>query len=265
MTGSNRQPAAWGCNDSYAGLDPISLAELSQVALLDRVEVKFVLPLPWMGLLWQQLHPLYRALTIDNQQINHYRTLYFDTPDLAMYQRHHQGARNRYKVRARQYIESRYNFLEVKHKTNKQRTAKSRIATDTLVTSMNRSSVNFLRDKCPYNGLELNPCLWNTYTRVTLVSKTHMERVTIDSQLAFAWQGRKVTLPNIVIAEVKRSGTSGESDFITLMRQLGVRKTSFSKYCMGISLLNPQVKQNRFLALQRMVARIGQGGLYATA
>ena len=245
MTGSNRQPAAWGCNDSYAGLDPISLAELSQVALLDRVEVKFVLPLPWMGLLWQQLHPLYRALTIDNQQINHYRTLYFDTPDLAMYQRHHQGARNRYKVRARQYIESRYNFLEVKHKTNKQRTAKSRIATDSLVTSMNRSSVNFLRDKCPYNGLELNPCLWNTYTRVTLVSKTHMERVTIDSQLAF--------------------GTSGESDFITLMRQLGVRKTSFSKYCMGISLLNPQVKQNRFLALQRMVARIGQGGLYATA
>lgn len=158
-----------------------------------------------------------------------------------------------------------YSFLEVKHKTNNQRTVKSRVATDTLITSMNRSSVNFLRDKCPYNGLELTPCLWNTYTRVTLVSKTNCERVTIDSQLAFAWQGRKITLPNIVIAEVKRSGTSAESDFITLMRQLGVRKTGFSKYCMGISLLNSHVKQNRFLALQRLVTRIGQGGLYAAA
>jgi hypothetical protein len=285
MTGSDRQPVAAGFDDPHAfglftarsaeqadsaatllaGFDPISLAELNRVALLDRVEVKYLLPMPVLNQVLVGMQPAYRALVVEGQQMNHYRTLYFDTPDLEMYRRHHMGARNRYKVRARQYVESRYTFLEVKHKTNKQHTVKSRLSTDALVTSMNRTSVAFLRDKCPYNGLELAPRLWNTYTRVTLVSKSHCERVTLDIALAFAWQGRRIALPNVVIAEVKRDGESIDSDFITLMRQMGVRKQGFSKYCVGISLLYPEVKQNRFRALHRLIARISQGGMYAAA
>lgn len=284
MTESDRRPAAagsdyphaWGllngpsarCDNSAAALgsfDPISLAELSRVALLDRVEVKYMLPLSLLHEVLLSVQPSYRALAIEGQSLNHYRTLYFDTPDLAMYQRHHMGAASRYKVRSRQYVESCFSFLEVKHKTNKRRTVKSRLPTDVLITSMNRSSVDFLRDKCPYNGLELIPRLWNTYTRVTLVSKTQCERVTIDLKLAFAWQGRKLALPEIVIAEVKRDGSSAESDFIALMRRLGVRKTGFSKYCVGVSLLYPDVKQNRFRGQHRLIARIREGGLYAPA
>lgn len=248
-----------------SGFDRISLAELSQVALLDRVEVKYLLPLSLLDEVLLSIQPAYRALVVEGQRLNHYRTLYFDTPDLAMYYRHHMGARNRYKVRARQYVESRYTFLEVKHKTNKQHTVKSRLSTTALVTSMNRTSVAFLRDKCPYNGIELVPQLWNTYTRMTLVSKTHCERVTIDLALAFAWQGRRLGFPNIVIAEVKRDGDAPDSDFITLMRQMGVRKQGFSKYCVGISLLYPEVKHNRFRAQHRLLARISQGDLYAVA
>lgn len=192
MTGNNRQPAAGGHTPAlpgfstpqddlhrydstaspFAGYDTISLGELNQVALLDRVEVKYLLPAGWLPLVLAHARSDYRVLTIKGQHSNHYRTLYFDTPDLAMYQRHHMGARNRYKVRARQYVESCYSFLEVKHKTNRAHTVKSRLPTDVLVTNMNQSSVHFLRDKCPYNGLELAPCLWNTYTCVTLVSKT---------------------------------------------------------------------------------------------
>ena len=259
MIQSDRQPAL------LAGFDPISLPELNRVALLDRVEVKYLLPRALLEQVLVSVQPAYRALVVEGQQLNHYRTLYFDTAELAMYQRHHMGAASRYKVRARQYVESCYSFLEVKHKTNKRRTVKSRLSTDVLVTSMNRSSVEFLRDKCPYNGLELIPRLWNTYTRVTLVSKTHCERVTIDLTLAFAWQGRKIALPDVVIAEVKRDGSSADSDFIKLMRRLGVRKTGFSKYCVGVSLLYPEVKQNRFRAQHRLIARISEGGLYAAA
>lgn len=285
MTECDRQPAAAGCDlppawglasdpslgrnysaaATLADFDPISLTELNQVALLDRVEVKYVLPLSLLHELLPSVQPDYRALVVEGQQLNHYRTLYFDTADLAMYQRHHMGARSRYKVRARQYVESRFSFLEVKHKTNKRRTVKSRLPTDALITSLNRSSVDFLRDKCPYNGLELIPRLWNTYTRVTLVSKTHCERVTIDLKLAFAWQGRKIALPEIVIAEVKRGGSSAPSDFVALMRRLGVRKTGFSKYCVGVSLLYPDVKQNHFRGQHRLVARIREGESYAAA
>jgi hypothetical protein len=246
-----------------ASFDPITLAELNSVALLDRIEVKYALPIRALEDVLLHLRRNYSALVVSGRQLNHYRTLYFDTSDLAMYRRHHMGARNRYKVRSRQYVDSHVTFLEVKHKTNKQHTVKSRLPTGELITGMNQCSLEFLRDKCPYNAIELVPSLWNTYTRVTLVSKSYCERVTLDINLAFAWQGQKTGLPAIVIAEVKRDGSSRDSDFITLMRQMGIRKTSFSKYCVGVSLLHPGIKYNRFRSAHRLIARLSQGGLNA--
>jgi hypothetical protein len=237
---------------------------MNSAALLDRVEVKYLLPLSALDEVLQRLRPDYAALTITEQQLNHYRTLYFDTPDLAMYRRHHMGARNRYKVRSRQYVESCVSFFEVKHKINKRHTVKTRLPTSELVTGMNRGTLAFLVDKCPYNAIELVPALWNTYTRITLVSKGHCERVTLDLNLAFAWQGQKAGLASVVVAEVKRDGSTHDSDFITLMRQMGIRKRGFSKYCVGVSLLYPGVKRNRFRAAQRLIERLGRGEPYAT-
>lgn len=260
------QPPAMGGDRSrslikhLAAFDPISLAELNGVALLDRIEVKYLLPVAAVSDVLLRLRSSYSALSAAEQQLHHYRTLYFDTPDLAMYRRHHMGARIRYKVRARQYVDSRITFLEVKHKTNKRHTVKSRLPTNELVTAMNRCSLEFLRDKCPYNAIELVPTLWNTYSRITLASKTRCERVTLDLNLAFAWDGRKMDLPAVVVAEVKRDGSSHESDFMTLMRQIGMRKTGFSKYCVGVSLFFPEVKHNRFRSAHRLIARLNNGG-----
>jgi hypothetical protein len=242
-----------------AAFDSITLAELSSVALLDRIEVKYLLPVSVLNDVILRLQPSYSALVVANQQLNHYRTLYFDTPDLAMYRRHHMGARNRYKVRSRQYVDSHITFLEVKHKTNRRNTVKSRLPTSELITGMNRCSLEFLRDKCPYNAIELVPTLWNTYGRITLASKTRCERVTFDLGLAFSWHGKKMELPAVVVAEVKRDGSSHDSDFMTLMRQMGMRKTSFSKYCVGVSLFYPEVKHNRFRSAHRIIARLSEG------
>ena len=262
MIWTGRQPPAvgWDLTQSLAAqlsaFDSISLADLNSVALLDRIEVKYLLPLAWLSDVLLHLRPDYAALVVADRRLNHYRTLYFDTPDLTMYRRHHMGARNRYKVRSRQYVDSRITFLEVKHKTNKKHTVKSRLPTSEFITSMNRCSLEFLRDKCPYNAIELAPALWNTYSRVTLASKSRCERVTLDIGLAFAWQGKKMELPALVVAEVKRDGSSHDSDFITLMRQMGVRKTGFSKYCVGVSLLYPELKHNRFRSAHRQIARL---------
>lgn len=269
MIGTGWQPPAVGWDRArslmadLAAFDSISLAELNSVALLDRVEVKYLLPASALNDVLLRLQTSYAALEVADQQLNHYRTLYFDTPDLAMYRRHHMGARSRYKVRSRQYVDSRITFLEVKHKTNKRHTVKSRLPTNELVTGMNRCSLEFLRDKCPYNAIELVPTLWNTYSRITLASKTRCERVTLDLGLAFSWSGRKVELPAVVVAEVKRDGSSHESDFMTLMRQIGMRKTGFSKYCVGVSLFYPEVKHNRFRSAHRMIARLSDGGFHA--
>ncbi len=169
MIRTDRSPAEVDCERSYlaaaqlAAFEPVTLAELNNMALLDRIEVKYLLPIRLLDDVLPSLRSDYSALTVGSRQLSHYRTLYFDTIDLALYRRHHMGARNRYKVRAREYVESQVTFLEVKQKMNSWRTVKNRLPTHELITGMNRNSLEFLRDKCPYNAVEFVPALWNTF------------------------------------------------------------------------------------------------------
>jgi hypothetical protein len=109
--------------------EPISLSEMSGVALLNRTDTKFVLATGDLLAALEQLGDAYRVLDISGVRLHPYQTLYFDTADFALYNRHHAGAADRYKVRSRAYIESNLSFFEVKHKTNKKRTIKNRMQT----------------------------------------------------------------------------------------------------------------------------------------
>ena len=222
-----------------ATFEPITLAQMSGAALLDRSELKYVLPQSLLAPVLAELRGAYRVLVVAGQPLSRYRTLYFDTDDLAMYRRHHAGAPDRYKVRAREYVDSHAAFLEVKHKTGGRRTVKSRIPTEELVTALTPQAADFLAEACPYPADELTACLWNHYTRITLVSKQRAERVTLDLDLAFAREADRAALPGIVVAEVKYQGARHASEFARLMHEHHVRDTSFSKYCMGVSLLYP--------------------------
>jgi hypothetical protein len=121
-------------------------------------------------------------------------------------------------------------------------------------------SAQFLHDKCPYKVDELSPRLWNRYLRITLVNKRDKERVTLDIDLNFEWGQQKIGAPSIVIAEVKQQSHACLSPFMALMRKHHIRKTGFSKYCVGISLLYPQVKHNKLKATHRLMAKLIQGG-----
>lgn len=241
--------------DELATFVPITLNEMTSVALLDRVEVKYLFHIKQLPTLLHELQSSYAVLSVAGQRLNRYQTLYFDTEDFALYHRHHMGARNRYKIRSRKYIESGYSFLEVKHKTNKQRTIKSRIATPELVSHLEDGAADFLSEACPYRVEELAPRLWNHYVRITLVNLHDSERVTLDIDLHYAWDNRQMGVPMLVVAEVKQAGHLCTSPFVTLMRQYGIRKSSFSKYCVGVSLLYPNIKHNKFKITQRRIAK----------
>lgn len=245
-----------------AAFEPITLAQMERAALLDRSEIKYVLPRPVLLPVLAGLSDAYWVLVVAGQPLSRYRTLYFDTADMEIYRRHHAGAPDRYKVRAREYVDSHAAFLEVKHKTGERRTVKSRIATPAPITGIIPQAADFLADACPYPAAELAAALWNHYTRITLVSKLRPERVTLDLDLAFTREGERAAMPGIVVAEVKYGGARHASEFARLMREHHVRDTSFSKYCMGVSLLYPDVKHNRFREKQRLVARLTQGDNY---
>lgn len=245
-----------------ATFDPITLAQMDGAALLDRSELKYVLPQGLLLPVLAELRDTYRVLVVAGQPLSRYRTLYFDTDDLAMYRRQHAGAPNRFKVRAREYVDSHAAFVEVKHKMGARHTVKNRIPTPLPITGLTSLAADFLADACPYAADELTACLWNHYTRITLVSKLRAERVTLDLDLAFSHDAERAGLPGIAIAEVKYTGARHASEFVRLMREHHVRDTSFSKYCMGVSLLYPDVKHNKFKVKQRLVARLTQGDSY---
>ncbi|HRJ16990.1 MAG: polyphosphate polymerase domain-containing protein [Anaerolineae bacterium] len=242
---------------------PISLSKMGRVALLNRTDTKYVLSLATLQRIMPQLTEVYAALVVQGKRASHYRTLYFDSADFGLYHRHHAGMLDRYKVRAREYVDSHLAFLEVKHKTNKGRTIKSRMQTPELTDEIGAETAAFLQDTIPFNPAQLEPKLWVEYDRITLVSELRQERVTIDLNLAFSWEDETVGLPQLVIVEVKQDGFSSQSEMIRLLRQNQVQPLGFSKYCLGVTLLFPQMKHNNFKSKLRLVQKLAQGQSHA--
>ncbi|MBX3053401.1 MAG: polyphosphate polymerase domain-containing protein [Caldilineaceae bacterium] len=239
--------------------DPISLKEMDDVALLDRTDTKYVLQTGQLQQALAQLTDQYRVLTIQGNRLNHYQTVYFDTPGFALYKRHHDGSHSRYKVRSREYVDSHLAFLEVKFKTNKNRTIKSRMQTPDVVTEFDRGTSDFVHAHYPDDPAVLEPKLWNQFIRITLVSKQNVERLTLDVNLEFERDRARAGMPGIAIAEVKQDGFNIQSDFIRQMRKMGVRPSGFSKYCMGVATLYDEVKKNNFKPRMLHVGKLMHG------
>ncbi|MEN9346757.1 MAG: hypothetical protein RLZZ77_268 [Bacteroidota bacterium] len=225
--------------------DPISLKEMDKVALMNRTDTKFVLAEKTLIEVLEQVIPYYSVLEINGARMNRYETLYYDTPDFKFYLRHQNGKKNRLKIRKRSYVDSHLTFLEVKFKSNKDRTIKDRTKLQELLMPLDQAHLDFIETETGFHD-ELEPKLMNSFSRITLVGKVHNERITIDTQLQFNFDGREALLPGVIIVEAKQEKANRHSYFIQELKRRVVRPESISKYCIGAALLYPELKQNNF-------------------
>ena len=225
------------------GFSLISLNEMDAAALLDRMDTKYVIKPDQIPGLLEDLKQDYRLLSINGIAPLKYRTLYFDTPDFKLYRMHHTGCRSRYKIRCREYLDTHVSFLEVKRKTSGGRTVKDRRMLDHPLRGMNLEIKEWLNGVFPYGSYNLIPMLWNTFTRCTLVSRHHPERVTIDVNLVFYAPFQSIYLDGMVVVEVKRASASQFSPFICRMDKRGIRRQGISKYHLGVSILYNRVNR----------------------
>jgi len=250
--------------------DPITLDEMSGIKLMNRTDTKFVTTVDRLRLLLKLAHDNYRAQEIDGSRIANYYTTYFDTPDSNMYIVHQNGHVWRQKLRIRSYMDSGLNFLEVKTKSNRGRTKKKRVDMvgfdpyhpDHGIRFQRqddqfRSYDEFLRKHLRYEPSILTEHLENNFSRITLVNKAKTERLTIDTNLKFhnLETDKKVDLTGLVIIELKRDGLQ-PSPILNVLRDLRIKPSGFSKYCMGTALTNPGLKQNNFKERLRLVDRL---------
>lgn len=225
--------------------ESITLEEMDNVRLMSRTDTKFMLHRSDLISLLRELGPNYRVLEVQGARLNHYQTLYYDTPDFRCYTQHHNGKRNRFKIRKREYMESHLSFLEYKEKTNKGRTVKSRIKLQGIEEGLSTAENAFI-DQRTGKHREYVPKLWNSFTRITLVDMHARERLTIDTDIAFHVENRTASLPELVIVEVKRDEQSGKSAVLHQLKHRLIRPESMSKYCLGVALLYPEMKRNNF-------------------
>jgi hypothetical protein len=225
--------------------DPLGLEEMDSVRLMNRIDTKYVFSIHKLPELLEKTTDKYHALNIDHKYNFLYKTTYFDTSDYLFYYQHIHGKLQRFKVRYRVYEDSGISFLEAKCKTNKNYTVKYRIRNDQKKDGFDSQAIRFLQDLIPMESLLLKPVLIDRFVRLTLVGLETLERITIDYNISFSnEEGKVVELPFLAIGELKRADFNNRSPFCQVLKELKIRPTGFSKYCIGNRLLYDLPKKN---------------------
>lgn len=235
-------------NDIAATLlhfDPISLEEMDHVKLLNRIDTKYVIHQDRLHDYLKAISEDYKMLIIGGKSIHPYETSYFDTSGFHLYQMHHNGKRNRFKLRFRKYVNSGITYFEVKSKNNKSRTVKNRILIDRVPEILDESLVRFIREHTPGEYEHFVPALTVFFDRLTFVNKNANERLTVDLNLRYSSISGEKQIDKLVIIEVKEE-MHAASPFRQLMKSERQTRNYFSKYCMGLACLNKDLKMNRF-------------------
>lgn len=240
-------------------LPTISLEEMSAIRLMNRTDKKYIATLDQLQQFLVAVQGKYYVQDLDGILLNPYHTVYMDTQDTQMYITHHNGKAARQKVRVRTYVHSGITFFEIKNKNNHGRTKKKRIQVQGMETLEQEGANDLLHKYARYTLQELEPTMENNFERITLVNYDKTERLTIDMDLLFHHLQTDITrdMKNFVVIELKRDGNV-PSPALAILRDLHIKPSGFSKYCMGTAFTNPDIKQNNFKERIQLINKLIQ-------
>ena len=232
---------------SIADFQPISLKEMDAVALMNRTDTKYLASKQDVLAVLDLLSDKYQVLQIGEKRLFQYRTIYFDTTSRSLLYEHLRGKLNRVKVRAREYVGTTSRFFEIKHKSNKGNTIKSRIPKISDMREINNKEAEFLASVSELKADALIPVVEINFNRVTLVSLQYNERITFDFQLTFSGKKDATTVDDLVIVEMKRDANSAaRTPIMKALKRQRIYPSSMSKYCLGMILMDETTRYNKY-------------------
>ena len=247
---------------------PLGLEAIDAVALMDRFDSKYVVPVAWLENLVQELDE-HSVLSIQDHVSTVYNNLYFDTPEGTCLEDHTRGKNIRYKVRVRQYANTGVAFLEVKLRDVHSKTFKHRIVRKgTWDGPLTPEEFDFLGQHLP-NASALAPTLQSSFERFTLIHVGQGERITFDQDLQFKVPATKGSgdhswvkpTPHLAVVEWKQSNVNHQGELIQAIRAqegrrgpLG-RTLRLSKFVLGQAHLAPERNFRGYRAALRDLAR----------
>ncbi len=217
--------------------------ELAASMLQRRQETKFLMPASLLASLITQLAPSYRAVRSGASFAASYRTLYFDTPALTCFHDHRERLPH-HKVRIRHYDDRRVSIVEVKTKSQDQRSFKFRQPKQFGDSDLNDEDREFVARHLSFSAETLIPQLWTNFCRVTLVGDPG-ERVTIDCDLSFRRGEVYLQFPEVAVIEVKQERYSEDTPIMRTLAKMGLSPMHVSKYGAAVALTDARHATHR--------------------
>ena len=233
-------------NDVLNSFRTVGLEAMDTTRLMNRIDTKYVLSIRKLPELLIRMDGAYRVLEINNNRLFSYFTTYLDTNDFLFFNQHVTGKLERNKVRYRKYETTGITYLEVKRRTNKDRTIKWRIEHNlTPGSECDEKARDFIKEYVPQKPLLLKPVLINSFKRITLVGSEINERITIDQDLSYSdTTGNQVRFPSVAIIEHKRERFTSGSPVGEILKECFIHPTGFSKYCFGTAIMHDIPRKN---------------------
>ncbi len=234
-------------NTLVSGFKPITLEEMSEIRLMNRTDTKYVTNKKTLVKFLERAKEKYYAQEIDGARIANYMTVYWDTPEHRFYNDHRTGRSPRNKVRVRTYMDCDLTFLEVKQKNNRGRTKKKRVKVPSQQINGSNGNEEFLQKLVQQGVEDMHPAVKNKFRRITLVNYEKTERLTIDFDVRFynMESSEEASVGELVVIELKRDGNT-DTPALDILRELRIKSSGFSKYCIGSVLTNKSLKRNLF-------------------
>jgi hypothetical protein len=238
----------------------ISLDELdARASLQDRIDGKFLATREAFD---EAIRVLvdehgYEVLEIDGTRAFTYRSVYYDTHDRQSFRAHVQRRRQRFKVRTRHYVESDVQRFELKFKGRRGRTVKHATPFDHEYFQHLPAAATQFFDQSLRRHYQmtvehpLHAVLFVEYRRATLVAPDGGERVTFDWGLHVRNANERTARlrDDFALVEVKSPRERGLATRV--LRSLGCRSISFSKFAAGIALTEEAATSNDLLWILR--------------
>jgi hypothetical protein len=245
-----------GPRELLGGADRVGLHALGDADLQRRVDRKYLLPLDLLAAVAPELTATHALLEVGGRTSFHYRSCYLDTPELACFHAHRQDRRLRWKARTRLYADSGLCRFEVKLKTGRGDTDKhaQQVGAHDFGTlpDAGRDLLDRALSERYGTGAPrvLRPTLEVRHRRTTLVARGAAERLTVDWDLGFSGgDGEGRLREGVALVETK--SRDGRSLADLLLRAVGARPVSVSKYSVGVALTRPDLPDQPWRPLLR--------------
>jgi hypothetical protein len=234
----------------------INIADCAKIDFSDSTESKFILSAKKLKKVLEEIKGDYYILQIKDKRIFKYTNEYYDTEDYKMYLAYHNGNGTRYLIKNNEVEGVKNRSIEIKCQSNKGEVSKVKRKAKGNDIDNSVYIKQFVQEHTPYNPSILKKTLKNKFYRIVLVHKKNKEKISIDLNLKISNTKNKKKLPHLAIVEVKQERFSLYSDFVLSLRKYNVQRTSLSKYCIGVALLNKDVKKNKYKSKLLAISKI---------